>query len=187
METDFPRSYPQTEGHKEECPKCMIVIDEWSCPLTPDGLCPRCGYDIRNTITIEDLSPSEKEKRKAFKEFHDLCLMLKNWSMGYVRVMDEQNDPDFSSPHDFMLEVGEQMAPYLARLDKMGYVTEELKSMIREAYFAAMDRIINKVHELEYLKRLTGEWSEKDQEIKDYWEEKTSLLGDTRVPQISQE
>jgi hypothetical protein len=153
------------------CPRCELEYEPDVINIDP--YCGRCAYDIGGTIDITDVPiDPDAEKRKAGQVGKaDLMLMLENWSRAFIRVIDEKG-VDWSSPHEYMQEVAEQMLPYIGRLKDEGYLTAEDVRELGDFFTEQLAAIIAKLEQEEDLMRLTGRWDDNEQEIKEYWQER---------------
>ncbi len=157
-----------------QCPRCYIELE----PGEPyDGYCPRCAYDIKGTIDIsEDLVDPEKLKEKAgIKEFETLMLMLDNWMKGYRDIVWEKGC-DWSIPHEFFQDFVEHMVPYITRLQKTGYATPERMLAIGDKVTDMLNKLIEACQQEEDVMRLGGTWSEQEEQIKLYWQDKSKPI-----------
>lgn len=168
-----------------QCPKCEIHMDGHIVRKV-DGLCPRCCYEIDDTIDVPGDDLVDVETEKGNKEFCDLMLMLNNWCDGYIRLITERG-VDWSIPHEFLQEFGEQMIPYIARLRELGYVSQDRMLTIGDIVQDCLRKLIEAIEQEEGLMRLTGQWNEQEEEIKKYWEKKLGrsfeLLGSAAMAQ----
>jgi hypothetical protein len=122
----------------------------------------------------EDLVVEGAEKVEAgTKEVQDLIQMLRNWAQPYIRLIAECG-VDWSSPHSFLDEYATQMLPYIARLLKAGYISKEGVLDIADEFAKQVQDLIAQLDAEEDLMRLTGQWTDNEQEIKDYWEKRLS-------------
>lgn len=108
---------------------------------------------------------------KGGREFADLLLMLDSWTAAYIRVLDEEGC-DWSSPHEFLQEFFEHMLFYIARLRETGHATPDRMIAIGEKLVESVQGIVTKCEQEEDLMRLVGRWTDKEQDIKDYWKDK---------------
>jgi hypothetical protein len=129
---------------------------------------------------------SEIENQRIVEEFEALCLILDNWCSGYLRLVDEHGC-DWSLPHEFFQEFFEQMCPYIDRLHKTGHSRPHLMRSIGEKLLEAMQKIISRCEQEEDLLRLTGQWSDNEQDIKDHWCEEAKKLAAGTILRISQD
>ena len=118
---------------------------------------------------------SDVADRSVRKEFEDLCLMLNNWTAGYLRVLDERG-VDWSVPHEFFDEFFHMMCPYIDHLHRTGNTRPELMLDIGATLVVCMERIVERCQQEEDILRLTGGWTDNEQEIKEHWEEENKNL-----------
>lgn len=163
---------PAVREARYQCPRCLIELE----PGEQDGHCPRCAYDIGGTIDIsEDLVDPQVEKDRAgAKEFSDLMMMLENWCNGYKRIVWEKG-ADWSLPHEFLQEFAEQMVPYIARLRNTGYSTPERMAAIGEKIVTMLNELIEAIQQEEDIARLSGTWTDQDEQFKLEWMEQLQL------------
>jgi len=122
-----------------------------------------------NRITTEIINPeTDHLTTVGVQEFHDLMLMLDNWGSGYLRLAAE--GVDWSLPHEYFEDFTDQMVPYIMRLKVEGYATPERLRAIGDKILDNMNVLITFMQTEEDVLRLGGKWSDKDQEIKEYWE-----------------
>ena len=153
----------------DHCYKCCLQ-------LTPqvefgDGHCPRCGYDLTIIEISTSLATEEQLREKqASKEMYDLILMVQNWAKfhkGYV----SENGIDWSAPHELVEMIGMQMMPWIARLVQVGYFGKEQVAQISAVIDKEVAELIQQLEAEEDILRLTGQWSDSEQAIKEHWTE----------------
>ena len=113
---------------------------------------------------------------KVFRAFHDLNLMLVNWTNGYLRLLAERG-VDWSAPHEFFEEFFLQMCPYIERLRVTGNTRPDLMRGIGDTLLECLREIIIRCEQEEDILRLTGRWTDEEQKIKEYWATELSQLG----------
>lgn len=175
-----------TKLEKIECPRCYLIIDGLDIRIVPcdDGTwrCPRCateleyGSDIGGESCTDIILRDDVDDPKIEREFNDLMMMMQNWANAYIKYMDRKRECDWSTPHEFFEEFFHQMCPYIDRLHKTGNSRPDLMKGIGNKLVEVMEQIVLKCEQEEDLMRLTGRWSDGEQEIKDYWHEKTKKL-----------
>jgi len=167
---------------QETCPKCELVMDGYIVHKE-DGLCPRCCYEIDDTIDME-ITDVVSEDQKGAGEFCDLILILNNWCDGYLRLVTESG-VDWSLPHEFLEDFTDQMCPYIARLQSLGYANSDRMLQVGDIVKDCIAKIISALEQEEYLLRLTGRWDDKEEKIKEYWQERIGssfkVLGYSRM------
>lgn len=161
-------------GPYPHCWRCNIELNPFIVDVHLRKHCPRCGYDL----TIIDVGqgivdPEELKRRVGLNEFCDLLQILHNWAVAYKRQV-EQNGVDWSLPHEYLQEVAEQMLPYIARLRQTEYIDQEHLTALSENFWSYAREIVQELEQEESLMRLTGRWTDDEQEIKDYWQEQFS-------------
>jgi hypothetical protein len=125
---------------------------------------------------LTKVEPQQIEERHGREEvFADLRQMLDNWCAGYLRLLDE-GGIDWSAPHCFFEEFFHMMCPFIDRLHRTGNTTRVLMKGIGDKLVETMIRIVEKCQQEEDLLRLTGGWTDAEQEIKEYWEEEIAKL-----------
>ncbi len=109
----------------------------------------------------------------------ELMMMLTNWSNAYQRLVDEDGI-NWELPHLFMEEVALQMLPYINRLRITGAIGNDDFRKLSEFFWEELEKLIVILDQEEDLMRLTGQWSDREQEIKEYWEE--TMGGISKLP-----
>lgn len=156
------------------CYKCCLQ-------LTPDvefasGICPRCGYDLTIIdIGTEVATEEQLKKKRAQQEMYDLILMVQNWGNAQRRYIGEAG-VDWSAPHDLVEEIGTMMMPWIARLVQAGYFGKDEVRQITAVVDMEMEALIICIQAEEDIMRLTGQWGDNEQEIKDYWAKKLPFV-----------
>lgn len=160
--------------HYPTCPNCDLELNPWSMREPNPSHCPRCAYDL-NTIDLTDalIDPTTEKQRKGLREKIDLLKMLRNWGQAYERLVGERG-VDWSLPHEYLQEVAENMLPYLDRLRKTEYLTSGDIADLGIFFAEQCGKLIVAIEQEEDLLRLTGGWTDREQEIKDYWQERFS-------------
>lgn len=120
-------------------------------------------------VDLVDLSPEELEKRRSWVAAVDLAKVFTNWGDGYCRLLDERQEADYSLVNDFCTEVMEHAVMYMARLLAEEILQSDGLAYVREVLNAQTLRVIDTCVQYEDLQRLTGRWSDTDQETKEYW------------------
>lgn len=167
------------KGQYPQCPRCYLVLDPFVDCAPLDGYCPRCAYDIFGTIDVdmgELIDPAAEQRKAGEREFDLLVKMIHNWRDAYVRLV-SQDGVNWSLPHEFFQEFADQMVPYVARLKATGYATPILMQRMGDEITWAIQAVIAANDVEEDLMRLTGQWTDKEQEIKEYWMEQAKKLG----------
>jgi hypothetical protein len=118
---------------------------------------------------------TEIEINKVTRAFEDLCLILDNWTGGYIRLLDERG-VDWSTPHEFLEEFFHMMCPYIDHLHKTGNTRPDLMKELGAKFVQCMGQIIEKCDQEEYVLRLTGGWTDNEQEIKEHWQDKEGAI-----------
>ena len=156
------------------CPKCNLQYEPDVVNIDPH--CGRCGYDIGGTIDITEVpATKEEEKRRAGQKGKaEMFLMIDNWFKGYIRVMGDTVNWSFAE--EISVEIIEQMIPYIDRLRKEGYIDQEDVKDIGNHFAQRMQDFVGILEQNEELMRLTGQWDDNEQEIKEYWQEKLGKL-----------
>jgi hypothetical protein len=155
---------PDVERTKE-CYRCQYVFRGPSEVRIKH--CPRCAYDTE-TIEIGESGVSE-EDRRSWIAACDLGLMYFNWARGYIRLMSESCEADYSSLDDFMVDVMEQSFPYLHRLVQEKILTKDGLAYVRSCANEATILLLTACIEWEERQRIEGTWGDKDDEYKEYW------------------
>lgn len=162
------------------CGNCAMEIDHFQNPPQFDGerfICGRCAkpLDFSEVQTKELATHVDHLNQAGEREFQDLMMMLDNWAQSYIRIV-EQGTVDWSMPHELFEEFTLQMCPYIIRLRETGYSTPERLRAIGTQTVSVIKQLINTLQTEEDLLRLGGNWTDQDQEIKDYWTKKGELL-----------
>lgn len=164
------------DEHPEHCYRCCLQLTNDVKPQTYDGHCPRCGYDLTIIDISEELATEEQLKAKrGEREMYDLIQMVHNWGKAQRRYIDRVG-VDWSAPHDMIQDIGEMMMPWIARLVQAGYFGKGNVSSISAIVDHEVEKLIHKIEAEEDILRLTGQWSENEEEIKKYWEEKLPII-----------
>jgi hypothetical protein len=154
----------------EHCYRCCLQLTPEV--ETGDGHCPRCGYDLTIFEVATSLATEEQlVEKQASKEMYHLCLMVQNWAKfhkGYV----SSNGVDWSAPHELVEMIGMQMMPWIARLVQTGAFKKEHVQQISAVIDKEVEELIAVLEAEEDILRLTGQWSDNEQSIKEYWKEK---------------
>ena len=152
----------------EHCYKCCLQLTPDL--ETTDGHCPRCGYDLTIIDIGQELATEQQLKqRQAVREMMDLQIMLGNWAGAFINQTKEKG-VDWSLPHEFLEEVWNHMMPWMTRLVQSEYFGKEEVAETMAAFDHEMGKLVRELDQEESILRLTGQWSDSDQEIKDYWE-----------------
>lgn len=152
-----------TTVEKRECWRCFIVLRGPSD--TRQGICPRCGVDLDLIVECGEESPEQREDRKKWIAALDLEKIWTNWVNGYGRLMVERQDPDYSLVHEFATEVMEYSFPYIQRLK----LPQDCMSYLRQVLNNLTESLLSTCYQLEDIQRLTGQWSDRDEENKRDW------------------
>lgn len=175
------RRTPPTVQHPDErydhCYRCCLQMTPEIQREVRGGICPRCGYDQTIIDISEEIATEEQLKdRQAQKELYDLLQMVSNWGKAYRRSVDERGI-DWSAPHEFVQELGDMLMPWVARLVQAKYFKRDEVQKIGAVIDHEVEQLFIQLEQSEELMRLSGEWNDEEQEIKDYWEEKTKCIG----------
>jgi hypothetical protein len=77
---------------------------------------------------------------------------------------------NWSLVDEFAREVIDQMFPYIARLKGEGYISGGDVADIGNHFGAKVSKLTQALEQNEELMRLTGQWDDNEQEIKEYWQ-----------------
>jgi hypothetical protein len=159
-----------------------MEFDPYINPLGADKVCGRClrPVDVDLAHSKELVTEADHLRQAGEKEFSDLMMMLDNWGKGYLNIAKE--GIDWSLPHELFEDFTDQMVPYIIRLGDCGYSTPERMVAIGDKVVEVMRVLIDFMQSEEDVLRLGGVWSDKDQEIKEYWEKKGESNAHLRIP-----
>ncbi len=101
----------------------------------------------------------------------DLIQMVGNWATAFINLTTEKG-VDWSFPHELVEEIGTQMMPWIARLVQSGYFSKDEVSLVTATIDHEVGKLIRTLESEEDVLRLTGQWDEKEQDIKDHWNER---------------
>ena len=166
--------------HTTRCGHCGMEIDTIINPPESDdqgrAICGRCcrPLDFGASQTKEVTLRAEYLEKAGEKEFADLMMMLDNWGKGYMNIARE--GIDWSLPHELFEDFTDQMVPYIARLGECGYSTTERMESIGSKIVEVIETLIHFMQSEEDVLRLGGAWTDKEQEIKEYWEKEGESL-----------
>jgi hypothetical protein len=149
-----------------------MEFDPYANPLEADGVCGRCGrpVDTEKAHSKELILEADHFNFVGDREFDDLMMMLDNWGRGYMNLARE--GVDWSLPHELFEDFTDKMVPYIIRLKETGYGTPDRMIAIGNKVVEVMDKLIKYLQSEEDVLRLGGAWTDKEQEIKEYWEKK---------------
>ncbi len=159
------RKYEITKEEVRECYRCQYILR--GPEVDHVRHCPRCAYDTE-TVEVGESSVSEEE-RLSWVAAVDLGKMYFNWARGYMRVMSELCEADYSSLDDFMVDVMEQSFPYLHRLVQEKIISAQGLAYVRACANEATILLLTTCLEYEEKQRIEGTWGDKDDEYKEYW------------------
>jgi len=125
-----------------------------------------------NSIELRERALQDALVQKAFA---DLVLILDNWMAGYLRVLAERGI-DWSAPHEFFEEFFHMMCPYIDHLHRTGNTRPGLMRSIGTKLIECLQQIIDVCQQQEDVMRLTGGWTDNEQEIKEHWEWETQKI-----------
>jgi hypothetical protein len=159
--------YDVTLYKEKECWRCQ-------CVLTGDGEvhqkhCPRCAHEVDGLIDMDELTEDQIADRRSWQAATDLGLIYLNWSNGYIRLMNESNEADYSSLDDFITEVMEHSLLYLRRLRDTGILNDFGLAYVRGVLNESTLNILNRCEELYLEANKQGRLGENDEEIRKYW------------------
>lgn len=167
------------------CPRCDLVMDGFNIRFElAEGhmVCPRCARivdDLYDQTVVEGRALTDPQKRTTGeRELRDLMKILRNWERGYIGKISEDGI-DWSMPHEFFQEIWDFMLPYVKRLKDTGYTSPGLMREVGDQIIESIRNIIMALAGEEDLMRLTGRWTDDEQEIKEYWQGRAKQLGGT--------
>ena len=165
---------------KYHCYRCNIEHNEY------EQICPRCGIDL-TIITISDEITTDEQQRQRTgkKETSDLKLMLRNWARAFRNHIKEKG-VDWSIPHELLEEYGTMMVPYIGRLLVEKYIDNDDIIEIGAEFAEQVESLVVCLEQEEDLLRLTGQWTDNEQEIKEYWEGRFSTSNGCSIQQYVQ-
>lgn len=150
-----------------------VTRECWRCQLElvgPDELmkviCPRCGVALDENT---DEGIVDMNDRRCWQAAKDLVLIFNNWKNAYIKLLDERQQADYSLLNDFILEIIEQAFPYMHRLSQEGMIHAPGKEYVAECVNAAVGEIYTACTQWEHLQRLTGSWTDDEEEFKQHW------------------
>ena len=165
--------------HTTRCGHCAMEIDLFiNPPQSEEGqaVCGRCcrPLDLSAAQTKELTLHVDHLEKAGEKEFSDLMMMLDNWGKGYMNIAKE--GIDWSLPHELFEDFTDKMVPYIARLGECGYSTTERMEAIGAKIVEVIGVLIDFMQTEEDVLRLGGAWTDKEQDIKEYWEKEGESL-----------
>lgn len=162
------------EKDYHHCLKCCLKLDEYV--EFADGHCPRCAYDLTIIDTNElPATDDQLKKRQGEKELYDLLQMVRNWAKFHSKYITEHGI-DWSAPHELIEMIGQQMMPWIGRLVQTGYFGKDEVAKIGAQVDYEVTQLIGQLEAEEDILRLTGQWSDSEQETKDYWQKKMGII-----------
>jgi hypothetical protein len=175
----------QKVGEVSHCSKCLYQFIEGTVEARPAN-CPRCAYDL-TIIDITDALVTKEELRNqaGMREISDLMKMMENWSKAHRRVIVEEG-LDWSAPHEYMEDIFTIMMPYLGRLKQAGYIGQKEGERVLAYMAHQLERIVLTNGAAEEKLKLEGKWDAKEQEIKDYWDQRLQKESGVRIAHILQ-
>ena len=170
---------PSGDQNYEHCYKCCLQLTPEMRHRAHDGYCPRCCHDLTIVDICElPVTPEQLKDKQSQKEMYDLVQMVQNWAKFHKDYV-ATNGVDWSAPHELVEIIGMQMMPWIARLVQTGHFTKEHVAQISVVIDREVEELVVQLEAEEDILRLTGQWSDREQEIKDYW--KKEMGGFQRV------
>jgi len=152
--------------YSRRCYRCGIELleqDRWNYH------CPRCGRNIEFDCPEDGIV--DEKARKSWQVATDLGRIFTNWGKGFIRLLDESGQADYSLLDEFASEVITMAFPYIQWMmnHKNPILQKDGIEFIRYVLNDVAESIFLACQQYEELQRLTGEWGEDDQETKEYW------------------
>jgi len=121
------------------------------------------------------VTQEQLKNKQAQNEMYDLVQMVQNWAKFHKGYINE-NGVDWSAPHELVEMIGMQMMPWIARLVQAGYFGKEEVAQIGAVVDKEVGEIIAQLEAEEDIMRLTGQWSDNEQSIKEHWQKEMGFI-----------
>ncbi|GAG36485.1 unnamed protein product [marine sediment metagenome] len=127
---------------------------------------------------MDENQEAPDDERRGWIAAKDLAKIFINWGKGYVRLIEESQEADYSLVESFAVEVMDQAGPYMSRLLATGAIHEAGMNWVKHQCADATEMILKACGVYEDLQRLTGTWSDFDEETKNEWLTKVGYLNE---------